>query len=268
MKKSAEIEKRTGELYSACFEPLNAVDEHWFAHGRLLAQQLSIREEDIRGQKMLDGGCGNGTLTYRLLEMGAGHVTAIDLKPTPKQEVFDAYRGRVEFLTASLLSLPFPDQTFDSVASTGVLQHTADPEKALAEMIRVLKPGGRLYLGVYGKHGLFSWLLSAARVFTVQIPLIRQDFVDSIIARLRFSPLVRYQIIDYLFVPNILRSSPTQLKHWFTKYGMRDPRRVYNVSVKEASDFRHGGTVYTYDPRTLTNRILFGYGFINMQADK
>jgi ubiquinone/menaquinone biosynthesis C-methylase UbiE len=262
------IERATGALYSDCFTPLNMQDDHWFSHGKLLAQQLGINEKDVKGKSVFDGGCGNGTMTYRLLELGASHVTAVDLKPTPKEGVFKKFGDTCEFVQGSLLELPFADDSFDVVASTGVLQHTADPEKALSEMIRVLRPGGRMYLGVYGKHGLFSWCLSAARLFTVVVPLTPMKFVDKVIRIFGFGPLVRYQILDYLFVPNIIRSSPQQLKRWFVKYGMKSPHRIYNVSPKEASSFRQSGTVYTYDPRTLWNRILFGYGFINMQADK
>lgn len=264
----AVVEKETGDLYSDCFAQLNNDDSHWFPHSRLLAQQLGITADSVRGKTCLDGGCGPGTLTYRLLEFGASHVTAVDLHPTPKARVFEKYQGKVDFVTASLLELPFEKERFDVVASTGVLQHTADPERALAELIRVLKKGSTLYLGVYGKHGLFSWVLSAMRVFTVHMPIIPKGIVDSLISFFGFGPLVRYQILDYLYVPNIYRSSPKMLETWMKKYGMKNVRRVYAVSEGEASDFRTKGTVYTYDPRTLKNRILFGYGFINMQAEK
>ncbi len=262
------IEETTGNLYSDCFSELNADDEHWYAHGKLLAQQIGLTPDLVRGKVCLDGGCGNGTLTYQLLEMGAARVVAIDLHPTPKKKVFDAYANKVEFVTGSLLDMQFKDNSFDVVASTGVLQHTADPERALSELIRVLKPNNTLYLGVYGKHGLFSWCLSLLRIFTVTVPIIPQSFVDYVIHSLGFGALVRYQVLDYLYVPNIIRSSPETLKKWFIKYGMKNPHRIYAVSPEEAKGFRKKGTVYTYDPRTLWNRILFGYGFINMQAKK
>jgi ubiquinone/menaquinone biosynthesis C-methylase UbiE len=264
----SEIEQTTGDLYSDCFARLNNEDKHWFAHGRLLAQQLGIDRSVVAGKKCLDGGCANGTMTYQFLAMGAASVTGVDLHPIPKEKVFDEFAGKVNFAEASLLELPFPDATFDVVASTGVLQHTANPEKALSELIRVLKPGNTLYLGVYGRFGLFSWCLWVARLFTVKLPIIPQLFVDKVIEMLGLGPLVRYQILDYLYVPNLDRFTPKQLKGWFTKYGMKNPRRIYNVTPNEASEFRGAGTVYTYDPRTLWNKILFGYGFINMHADK
>lgn len=264
----AKIEQTTGDLYSNCFAELNKEDAHWFSHGKLLAQQLGISKDIVNGKSCLDGGCGNGTMTYRLLELGAKEVTGVDLHPIPKEGVFGQFQGRVHFVQASLLDLPFRDESFDVVASTGVLQHTADPEKALSELIRVLKTGNTLYLGVYGKHGLFSWCLSLARIFTVRIPIIPQRLVDRCIKMFSFGPLVRYQILDYLYVPNIYRFSPRQLERWFVKYGMKNPHRVYAVTPKEAAVFRKSGTVYTYDPRTFWNRILFGYGFINMQAEK
>ena len=266
--KLTELEATTGGLYSNCFARLNKEDKHWFAHGRLLAQQLGVDQAVVKERKCLDGGCANGTMTYQFLAMGAKEVTGVDLSPTPKEKVFDEFGDSVNFVKASLLNLPFGNDSFDVVASTGVLQHTADPEKALSELIRVLKPGNTLYLGVYGRFGLFSWALYVARIFTVIIPIIQKDFVDRIIGAFGMGPLVRYQILDYLFVPNLDRFTPYQLKKWLVKYGMKNPRRIYNVSPDEASEFRGEGTVYTYDPRTFWNRILFGYGFINMHADK
>ncbi|HEY4504721.1 MAG TPA: class I SAM-dependent methyltransferase [Candidatus Paceibacterota bacterium] len=266
--KYSEKEIVTGELYSNCFEQLNESEAHRMAQGDLLTQQLGISAEIVKGKKCLDGGCGPGTMTYRFITMGAGHATGVDLSPTPKESIFDKYKDRFSFVKGSLLNLPFADNTFDLVASTGVLQHTANPERALTEMIRILKPGNTLYLGVYGKYGIFSWVLSLARLFTVKLRILPKVAVDRLLGWLGFGPLVRYQFLDYLYVPYLFRFSPQELKDWFVKYGMVNPRRIYNVSVEEARIFRKRGTVYTYDPRTIMNRILFGYGFINMHADK
>lgn len=264
----SDLELTTGELYSNCFGQLNDSDEHRAAQGDLLTQQLGLNADLVRGKKCLDGGCGPGTMTYRLLTMGAKEAVGVDLQPTPKEGAYEEYKDKVKFVQASLLDLPFENDSFDLVASSGVLQHTANPEKALSEMIRVLKPGNTLYLGVYGKYGIFSWVLSFARIFTVTFPIISKSAFDKILTVLGFGPLVRYQFLDYLYVPYLDRFSPDQLKAWFIKYGMKNPRRIYNVSPEESAEFRRRGTVYTYDPRTLINRILFGYGFINMHADK
>jgi len=57
-------------------------------------------------------------------------------------------RANVTYVFGTAESLPFEDQTFDKVLSVSCLEHFADPERGIAEMARVLKPGGRIALSV------------------------------------------------------------------------------------------------------------------------
>ena len=59
---------------------------------------------------------------------------------------------------ADNLRLPFPDAIADVVISDGVIHHTEDPRGAFAENLRILKPGGRMYLGVYKASGRYRFL--------------------------------------------------------------------------------------------------------------
>jgi ubiquinone/menaquinone biosynthesis C-methylase UbiE len=52
--------------------------------------------------------------------------------------------GRTEFREGSALDLPFPDRSFDAVVCVTVLSHVPDGERAIPELVRVLKSGGRL----------------------------------------------------------------------------------------------------------------------------
>lgn len=99
------------------------------------------------GMKLLDCGCGPGTMTVNLAEIVApGEVVGIDLED--KQfEVGRAYareRGisNVRFETGNIYDLPFESNTFDAVFAHAVLYHLKTPGKALAELHRLLKPGG------------------------------------------------------------------------------------------------------------------------------
>ncbi|MBI4745399.1 MAG: class I SAM-dependent methyltransferase [Deltaproteobacteria bacterium] len=60
-------------------------------------------------------------------------------------------RLKVNFQVADALNLPFPDESFDLILSNGLLCFLREPEKALMEMYRVLKPGGELAVGVLNK---------------------------------------------------------------------------------------------------------------------
>jgi len=259
------IEQNTGKLYQSCFEIFD--DEQWLHQGELLAEQLGLNRQQVADKVCFDGGCGHGALVYQLAQLGAQQVVGLDLEPTIKAEKFNNLN--VEFIKGSLLEIPFPDDHFDLVVSSGVVHHTVDPEKAFSELVRILKPGGKIVLGVYGKHGLFPWILWCARLVTVKVPLIRQPLMDRLISIFGFDPIIRYQILDYLYVPLLKRYSPRQLlKEYFHKNGLRDAHRIANITPEKGRKFTSQRTSYSYDYRTFKSRLLFGHGFIVIEATK
>jgi ubiquinone/menaquinone biosynthesis C-methylase UbiE len=109
------------------------------------------------GLRVLEVGVGVGTDFVKWARAGA-HATGIDLtrsaiEHTQRRLLLEGLTG--ELLTADAETLPFPDRHFDLVYSWGVLHHTPDTAKAIAEAIRVLKPGGRLILMLYARR---SWV--------------------------------------------------------------------------------------------------------------
>ncbi|MFQ5425527.1 MAG: class I SAM-dependent methyltransferase [Gaiellales bacterium] len=92
-----------------------------------------------RPLRALDVGCGEGALAARMAADGIV-VRAVDLSPAMVE--LAAARG-VDALVASVESLPFDDATFDCVVAAWMLYHAPDLELALAEITRVLAPGGR-----------------------------------------------------------------------------------------------------------------------------
>ncbi|MFB7466017.1 methyltransferase domain-containing protein [Streptomyces sp. NPDC056224] len=100
------------------------------------------------GMSVLDVGCGPGTITADLAELVApgGRVTAVDASGdvVAQARAYAAERGvgGVEFATADVRALDFPDGSFDVVHAHQVLQHVGDPVRALREMRRVCRPGG------------------------------------------------------------------------------------------------------------------------------
>jgi ubiquinone/menaquinone biosynthesis C-methylase UbiE len=103
-----------------------------------------------RSRTVLDLGCGTGAVTMRLAERGLT-VHAVDHSP----DMIDVARGkaerggvleRVTFHVAEIDRLPFEDAYFDGVTCQRVLHHVPDIAPVFAEVRRVLKPGGFLYL--------------------------------------------------------------------------------------------------------------------------
>ena len=99
------------------------------------------------GMSLLDVGCGPGTITADLAALVApGTVTAVEISPEALElaRAEAAARGRdnIEFAVSDVHALDFPDDSFDVVHAHQVLQHVADPVRALREMRRVCRPGG------------------------------------------------------------------------------------------------------------------------------
>ncbi len=114
-----------------------------------------------RGQRVLEVGFGAGTDFIQWLRAGA-RVSGIDLT----EEALANVRHRIQVYglpppeslqVADAENLPFPANTFDLGYSWGVLHHTPDTSKALAELVRVVRPGGEIKVMLYNRHGLYAW---------------------------------------------------------------------------------------------------------------
>lgn len=102
------------------------------------------------GTELLDAGCGTGAVTLAALARGA-RVTAVDAESdmVRRTEAVAGSAGGAEVHRAALPRLPFPDGAFDAAAGNFVLNHVGRPRAALAELSRVVRPGGRIALTVW-----------------------------------------------------------------------------------------------------------------------
>lgn len=111
------------------------------------------------GQRALDVCCGTGDVALALARTGA-QVTGLDFSP----EMLAVARRRaqasnppVDFVQGDALALPFADAAFDAVTISYGLRNLADFAAGLAEMARVLRPGGRLVVLDFGKPAHRAW---------------------------------------------------------------------------------------------------------------
>ncbi|WP_127473740.1 class I SAM-dependent methyltransferase [Microbacterium sulfonylureivorans] len=103
---------------------------------------------DVRGRRILDAGCGSGPLSAALRTRGAA-LTAFDGSPAMVELARRRLGDDVPVSVADLAEpLPFEDDAFDDVVASLVLHYLEDWAGPLAELRRVLKPGGRLILSV------------------------------------------------------------------------------------------------------------------------
>ena len=114
------------------------------AHGDVVAQVLDTM--DIRaGEKILDLGCGNGWAT-RLLAQAAPGTQAIGVDVSARMiaraDELHSFTIRARYDCCPFEALDFGDATFDRAFSMEALYYSTDADRALAELFRVLKPGG------------------------------------------------------------------------------------------------------------------------------
>ncbi|MDQ5844145.1 MAG: methyltransferase domain-containing protein [Acidobacteriota bacterium] len=104
-----------------------------------------------RGLQVLEIGCGLGTDGAQFVEAGADY-TGVDLTDAAVElarKRFELFGLPGKFQTADAENLDFPDESFDLVYSHGVLHHTPETAKAISEIHRVLRPGGRAVVMLY-----------------------------------------------------------------------------------------------------------------------
>jgi ubiquinone/menaquinone biosynthesis C-methylase UbiE len=117
----------------------------WFA--RSLVLPWALQGEQLSGD-VLEIGSGSGAMAAELLRrFPDARLTATDYDESMVETARDLLRefgDRVDVRQADATQLPFPDESFDAVVSFIMLHHVIDWEKAVAEAVRVLCPGGRL----------------------------------------------------------------------------------------------------------------------------
>lgn len=138
-------------------EYFDEVEHHRYATHPWILE--SINRFGVRGKKVLEIGFGMGTDHLNLARNGA-QMTGVDLTPRNRevtQNRLALYGFQSDLRTADAENLDFEDGTFDLIYSFGVIHHTPDTSKAIAEIHRVLKPGGKCWVTVYHRNSVFFW---------------------------------------------------------------------------------------------------------------
>lgn len=141
---------------------LEKIREYWNTRSEGYRQQIEKEREEHKdefykkyfrqipeGASVLDIGCGSGFFSLLLASLGM-NVTASDYAEEMLKKAKDLLNRsgfhNVEFCRADAQFLPFADASFDAVVSRNLVWNLEDPESAYKEWLRVLKPGGKLFI--------------------------------------------------------------------------------------------------------------------------
>ena len=144
-------------------------------YGEWIAAQYRIAP----GAQVLELGCGTGEFWRGRLSLLAGdaQLTLTDLSAgmveTARAAVGEGIAGRhrVQYRVADIQSIPYPDASFDVVIANSMLYHVPDLPRALAEVRRVLRPGGSFYCATFGEQGVAEYVSEILEQFGLQNPI-------------------------------------------------------------------------------------------------
>lgn len=154
---AADLQARTAAHYEGHpFDFLTAEDEQVIEAFQPAPFRRFIRAFARPGAAVAEIGCGPGRGTMFMAQEGL-QVTAVDISAN---SIALARRRAPEarFVRATNLALPLWSGAFEIVVSDGVIHHTPDPRTSFSELVRLMRPGARLYLGVYNRDRYYYWL--------------------------------------------------------------------------------------------------------------
>lgn len=196
-------ERDTQRLYGSLWDQFDAsvyIEEA----SRILRERFAntgFLESIKPGTTVLDAGCGSGRYTMALAHLTNARVIGVDLGETSLEHArriaADAGIANIEFRSGDVLDLPTSDSTIDCIFSNGVLHHTGDTARGLREMHRVLRPGARAFLYLYGAGGIFWHARRAAREVMKRIP---REYTNDVL-RMIGMPANRFIFVDTWYVP-------------------------------------------------------------------
>jgi SAM-dependent methyltransferase len=195
--------------------------------------------------KLFDIGCGVGfwAKTYLTFGIPKENIELLDLAPDNasalKEQGFNATQG-------SVLSLPFADNIADYVICNGVIHHTNNSKLAFQELVRITKPGGKIYLNVYNAYNPYFYIVHKA---TWPFRYLYWHGFKQIADILYFSSSIVFQPLSYLLMGKFLDKQTgrtlfmdqvmTPNAELFTKSEIRRLAKNHFCSVKQIQFNKH-----------------------------
>ena len=226
--------KNTLGLQYASDETLEPGTPEFFAHIRpwmnpykfpWIMERIEREAQLLRGKHLLEVGCGMGFDSLEFLKRGV-RVTATDLTENAvrlARKHFEIEGVQPESVQVeNALSLSFPDETFDAVWANGVLHATSDTQRAIHEVRRVLKPGGRAIISHFYRRPSWMWTVHRLGKEPIEAheedPPVNEFYTDDEILAMFDGRIGEDEAIDTIITRT--RQFAVRQERWFR----RDPR--------------------------------------------
>ena len=257
-----DVKDRTGDVYGQLWEKFSYHDLTKTAmkiiRDRWEPNQFPIKS--ISGKRVLDMGCGSGRFSFALGEFGAAEVVGVDYGERGLKVAHDIVHKsgikNIHFQKANIIDLPFQDESFDFVFSHGTLHHTEDMEQGIAEMVRVTKPGGKIWFYIYGAGGIFWYARKKMPLVMKKIP---QHYTLSMLDMLGM-PSSRFIFVDNWYVPLERHTTDLEARKMLKSLGIN---KILRKEKGRSTDLDymsiHGGEV---------GKIMWGDGELSYFLEK
>ena len=294
-----KFEKKTRETFHDLHISQSRVGSYERLVQMLTPDYLMEDGDFFENKTCLDAGCGsNANATYSMLHHGAKMVYAFDLDETfikTASEHLREFNNRYCLEAGNVLEMRYADESFDFVHCCGVLHHTADPSKGLAELARVTKKGGQLYILMYGKGGLTRDITSLLREkyntdeeFNKFIDNLNMEYIHQIVefilltmkenndpffSKHSIKPLMQLldedlvlTIKDRITAPAYHEHSEEELRRALSALGFEKIQRL--VRYPKIRNLRRFLSPFYHKYDTDISKMLYGSGVIQLKAVK
>ncbi len=127
------------------------------------------------GASVLELGCGTGVMWKGRGELVSrcARLVLSDISEGMLSRAKENLSGEsgIEYMTADIREIPFPDHSFDAVIANMMLYHVPDQARGLREVRRVLKPGGTFYCATFGEHGMMEYIGGFFSGYGIETPV-------------------------------------------------------------------------------------------------
>ena len=252
------LKAKTGKVYGKLWKKFTTTEN--LKAKKFILQRFknykSFNKNFFKNKTIVDVGCGGGRYTNALKNLGAKKVFGVDYGIDGIKLAKSNYkRKNIFFKQQNVLNMNFSDNKFDIVFCNGVLHHTSDRDKGIKELIRICKPGGHIFLYLYGSGGLFWDARKRMNKIMKSIP----EYYSQKVLDLIGLPTDRFIFMDNWYVPIETHSSHKEIYKLLKKLKVK---KIQKMQSGRISDLETGLK------KIKNSQIIWGEGDIRLLLKK